>query len=138
MDSVLLPFEVLNSLWNDEVGLNLRLSFLGAKDTLESKLEFRFQNSDVYLFNGIPFGINGASYTLELAFHADDEDKLQPIISALKKWTPFERLEERFIIRTYNPVKGSVSLFFANGAHQTQKDFMRKFADYNPSVISEI
>lgn len=131
-------FEVLNSCWNEEVGLFLESHFVSSKTPLKFKTQFRFINCDIFTFDGKPVGINGASYTLEITFNAKDKETMLPLISALNDWTQFKQLKKRFIVQTYDPIMGSVSIFFANGAHQTPEDFKRRFTDYNPTVISEI
>ena len=119
--------------WNSAVKLYLE-KFFSSDPKLEFHSESRFQNVDMYTYDGIPFGINGASYTLEIFFEGKDEEKIEPVISALKKWEEFTRFQRRFIIKTTDQ-NDSTSFFFDTGVGQDVEGFQRYFKVYNPTVV---
>lgn len=119
--------------WNSAVKLYLK-KFFSSDPKLEFHSESRFQNVSMYTYDGIPFGINGASYTLEIFFEGKDEEKIEPVISALKKWDEFTKFQSRFIIKTTDQ-NDSTSFFFDTGVGQDVEGFQRYFKVYNPTVV---
>lgn len=119
--------------WNSAVRLYLE-NFFSSDIKLKFHAESRFQNVDMYTYDGIPFGINGASYTLEIFFKGNHEEKVEPVISALKEWNEFKKFQRRFIIKTTDQ-NDSTSFFFDTGVGQNVEGFQRFFKDYTPTVV---
>ena len=119
--------------WNSAVRLYLE-KFFSSDKKLKFHSESRFLYVDLYTYDGIPFGINGASYTLEIFFEGNSEEKIEPVISALKEWNEFKKFQHRFIIKTTDQ-NGSTSLFFDTGVGQDVEGFQSYFKNYNPTVV---
>lgn len=119
--------------WNSAVKLYLE-NFFSSDPKLEFHSESRFLYVDMYTYDGIPFGINGASYTLELFFKGNYEEKIEPVISALKEWNEFKKFQRRFIIKTTDQ-NDSTSFSFDAGVCQDVEGFQRFFKDYTPTVV---